>query len=217
MKRVGRIIANTIFICFIGMLCYMIFLIQKQGTFSLFGHRVLRVISSSMEPTIEENTCILIKDVEQSKLQIGDIITFRSEEPEIYGYYNTHRIYDMFKDSVTGEVLYITKGDFVEEPDTVPVHYDQILGRYDREFPYGKVIGKLLIKLSNSKVYFVVIILPLIICLLSYIKQIVYALVGRDNEETEMQKEDALVGHDNEETEIQEEEEEKNKVTIENK
>lgn len=135
-----------------------------------------------MEPVISEETCIIIKEVELDTLKEGDIITFISTDPSIYGYYNTHRIYDSYLDA-EGKMHFITKGDANEYPDDYEVTEDKVIGAYVRELPFGELLGKALSKLSNRNVYFLVVILPLLICLISYVIQFLNALFDKQKDE----------------------------------
>ena len=112
-----------------------------------------------MEPEIVHNECIIVENVPAEQIQVGDIITFVSEEPEIFGYFNTHRVYDMYVDPDTGEKMFITKGDAYSTPDNLPVPYENVLGKYTDKLPGGLALGNIIHKLSDSKIYFIVIIL----------------------------------------------------------
>lgn len=181
-RKKGR---DIFFVILILVTCVFIVSLLKGNAPSVFGYRILHVVSGSMEPMIENGSYIIIKEVSVSKLQEGDVITFVSEEPAIYGLYNTHRIYDICKDTYTGERLFITKGDAYDEPDDYPVSEDQIVGKLVKVLPFGKTFGKILTSLSNNYVYFGLIILPLLICLLSYIVQFIKALFMEKEDEIE--------------------------------
>lgn len=165
--------------------CVCILGLVKGNAPAIFGYRILHVISGSMEPAIETGSYIIIRETDSENLEIGDVITFISEEPAIYGMYNTHRIYDICKDTYTGETLYITKGDAHADKDAYPVKEEQIVGKLVKVLPFGKSIGKALTHLSNNYVYFGIVIVPLVICLISYIVQLAKALFGKDEEETD--------------------------------
>lgn len=182
MKRFLCFIRDIAFIIFILALCGMIFIMSTGKRFTIKGYQVLRVLTSSMEPVIPKNTCIIIKEAQTDTLEVGDIITFISEDPNIQGYYNTHRIYEIRREN--GQRLFITKGDAIAEADEYPVHEDMVVGIFERELPGGRTIGKIFIALSDSKVYFIFVILPLVLCMLSYFWQIV-GLVRKDDEEEE--------------------------------
>ena len=164
---------------------------MSQGnTVSIAGYRVLRVLTSSMEPTIVGNTCIITKDVDVDELKVGDIITFISEDPTIYGYYNTHRIHEIVEED--GARKFVTKGDNSSEVDPYMVSESNVVGIYVKELPGGRLIGKAFVALSDNKVYFAVIIIPLVLCLISYFWEIVGMVTGRysDEEDDEEDEED---------------------------
>lgn len=184
MKKLLYILGNLLFIILLGCLCWIIYSIHVYKTVSFFDYHFLRILSNSMEPSLSVNTCIIVKEVAEDELKVGDIITFKSSETEIYGNYNTHRIYDITIDERTGKKKYTTKGDLFEYPDRIKLEYDDIIGEFQMEIPYSNKISFLIDKLSNNKIYFIVIIFPLVLCLLSYIYQLIRIIFfGVDDEE----------------------------------
>lgn len=181
MKKFLSIARDVGFVIFILAICGMIFIMSSGRHVSVFGYQVLRVLTSSMEPAIDENTCIIMKRVDTDTLKVGDIITFVSDDPEIQGFYNTHRIYSISEKN--GELLFTTKGDASMEPDPYIVHENQVMGIFVREMPGGRILGKCFAALSNNKIYFGVVILPLILCLLSYLWQIIAMFNGSGEDE----------------------------------
>lgn len=177
-----RKIKDVVFIIVVLVTCFFAVCLMKGNMPAIFGYRILHVISGSMEPTIENGSYIIVKEISPAKLQEGDVITFISEEPAIYGMYNTHRIYDICKDTYTGETLFITKGDAHEETDSYPVLKEQIVGKMVKVVPFGKNVGKVLTRLSNNHVYFGIIIVILGICLISYVIQLFKAIFHKEEE-----------------------------------
>lgn len=183
MKKFLSILRDVGFVIFVIAICGMIFIMSTGKHFTIAGYQVLRVLTSSMEPAIAENTCIIIKEYPVEQLKVGDIITFTSDDPQIQGYYNTHRIHEIVEEN--GETLYITKGDATDAIDAYPVHQDQVAGILVRELPGGRMIGKAFVALSDNKIYFLVVMLPLTLSLLSYFWQIVGMVTGRYDDEDE--------------------------------
>lgn len=183
MKKFAAILRDIGFVFFSVFILFMIFLMSSGKHVSIAGYQVLRVLTSSMEPTISENTCIIIKKVPVENLKVGDVITFTSDDPQIQGLYNTHRIHDIVEEN--GETLYVTKGDAIDAVDAYPVHQNQVAGIFVRELPGGRLLGKCFVALSDNKIYFLVIILPLMICLLSYFWQIMGMFRKSEEELTE--------------------------------
>lgn len=183
MKKFLSILRDVGFVIFVIAICGMIFIMSTGKHFTIAGYQVLRVLTSSMEPAIAENTCIIIKEYPVEQLKVGDIITFTSDDPQIQGYYNTHRIHEIVEEN--GETLYITKGDATDAIDAYPVHQDQVAGILVRELPGGRMIGKAFVALSDNRIYFLVVMLPLTLSLLSYFWQIVGMVTGRYDDEDE--------------------------------
>lgn len=196
-KKIFYIAGNIIFIILIICLFQTIYSVYKSRTVSFFDYHIMRVLSNSMEPDIKVNTCVIVKETEIDDIEVGDIITFRSMETEIYGEYNTHRVYDIQINEKTGEKEFITKGDAFEYPDRLPVTYKNILGKMYKKIPYSSKLSILMEKLANNRIYFVIIILPLILCLLSYIYQLIRLIMYGAEEEDKK-----LPDKDNQEKEV---------------
>ncbi|MFA7672308.1 MAG: signal peptidase I [Clostridia bacterium] len=120
-----------------------------------FGYSIINIISSSMEPAIPTNTFILIKEVDPSELEVGDIITFYSKDPMILGLPNTHRIKSIIID---GDILsFITKGDSNSISDEYAVGQNDIIGVYVKSvLTFGK-FGSIF---QNKAIIFVLLVIP---------------------------------------------------------
>ena len=186
MKKFASILRDVGFVFFTIFIIFMIILMSSGKHVSIAGYQVLRVLTSSMEPTISENTCIIIKKYPVDQLKVGDVITFTSDDPQIQGLYNTHRIHDIVEEN--GETLYVTKGDAFDAVDAYPVHQDQVAGIFVKELPGGRLLGKCFVALSDNRVYFLVIMLPLMLCLMSYFWQIM-GIFRKSDEELEEDEE----------------------------
>lgn len=182
MKRKLSLIGNILFVAVVLFLCYYIIMASRNQAPDVFGYRLLRVMSNSMDPVFSAGDCIIVKRTAQEELQVGDIITFVSEDPILQGSFNTHRVIDIIKDRTTGETLYFTKGDSNNMMDDYTVSYGKIVGKYIYRIPFGKSVSAFLNRLSNSNYYFVIVILPILLCLLSGIHQLAKEIKGRRQE-----------------------------------
>lgn len=189
MKKVLTHLRDILFVLLVLMMCIMIIAVSKGYHPSVGGYRLLRVLTHSMRPAIEENALIIIKEVPQEEIQTGDIITFVSDDPDLMGFYNTHRVYSIEVNEETGEKRYITKGDENTAIDLYPVKYEQIAGKLYKKIPYGHVVGQAIATLADQRMYFLLIILPLMLCFLSYVWQIFSLLVLSDKKEVEEHEE----------------------------
>ena len=171
MRRTLSIVGNIIFVAVVLYLCYFIILAAQNQSPSVFGYRMLRVMSDSMEPVFGSGECIIVKAVEQEEIEIGDIVTFVSPDPSLNGSFNTHRIIDIAPDRTTGQLIYYTKGDNNTWDDDYTIYYEDIVGKYIDKLPYGTAVSKFLEKLSNQEYYFAIVMIPIILCFLSCILQ----------------------------------------------
>lgn len=172
-KQVLSIIGNLIFTAVVLYLCYFIIQAAQNQSPAIFGYRMLRVMTDSMEPVFGSGDCIIVKEVEEEELITGDIITFASSDPMLNGGFNTHRIIDIAKDRETGEKVYYTKGDGNSWEDDYTVSFEDIVGKYQKKLPFGKTFSAFLEKLSDRNYYFLLVIVPILLCFLSCILQLV--------------------------------------------
>ena len=119
---------------------------------SFLGIKSFVIVSESMEPTINRNDVIFIKEVPRESLKIGDIISFK-----VGNYINTHRILRI--EEKNGEIVYITKGDNNNSEDRGYVKFQDIEGKYLFKIPgFGNVTNIL-----KSKIMLVILLVILII------------------------------------------------------
>lgn len=102
---------------------------------TIAGHKILAVLSGSMEPKIHTGDVIIVKPLANPAAEIrdGDIITFRTKEKS--DMLITHRVVGTVK--VNGEAIaFGTKGDANAAQDTEVVTPQQVVGRYEWRVPY---------------------------------------------------------------------------------
>jgi signal peptidase I len=130
-------VVTGVLILVIGGSTFLAFSARKSGDAipNVLGHKVLNVVSGSMEPTIHTGDVIIVKPLADpaKELEDGDIITFRSREKA--DMLITHRIIGTVM--VNGQVAgYGTQGDANEAPDLALVEPQQVVGRYRWRVPY---------------------------------------------------------------------------------
>lgn len=135
---------------------------------SFFGYRVLHIVSGSMEPQIPTGSFILIRGADAGELEAGDIITFYSEDPMIYGKPNTHRILEIRERD--GGRAFITKGDANDTPDAYPVGEAQLIGRYVGDIPLLTKFGGFL---TSPWIFFIIVVIPAAVLFVLEIRNVV--------------------------------------------
>lgn len=139
MKRFLHITGNVITAVLVLMIASTVVLAisarrSRDAIPSILGHKVLTVVSGSMEPAIHTGDVIFVKPLTPAdEVQEGDVITFRAKEKS--DMLITHRVLGVVQ--VNGQAAaYVTKGDANDSEDPATVAPDQLIGRYQGRVPY---------------------------------------------------------------------------------
>ena len=113
--------------------------IAKNSVTKIFGYGFLVVVTGSMEPEIEQEELIVIKEF--NEYNVGDIVTYETD-----GYLVTHRIVQINNDEI------ITKGDSNNEED-LKISKNQIVGKVIYHSKALRKICYLLFKSNFNIIY----------------------------------------------------------------
>ena len=115
-----------------------------------------------MRPELQEDDLIVIKRVAPDKIEVGDIISFYSPDPELRGAVNTHRVTAVAEEG--GQYVFTTKGDANVIEDKYGVRGDEVLGKV---VLVSALLGKLSRLAANPLVFIPLILVPLLAILLT--------------------------------------------------
>jgi len=93
-------------------------------SFGYFGTQPTIIYSGSMRPEIEVGDVVLVTDIDIEKIKVGDIIQFENEGIDLP---IIHRVYEIQNED--NNLIFITKGDNNNNPDSDPVNPEQIMGK----------------------------------------------------------------------------------------
>lgn len=127
---------------------------------TLGGYSFMRTLTGSMEPAIPVHSFLITDDVDPESLQVGDIITFRSTEPNLEGALNTHRITSVYEEN--GQLMFHTKGDANAVEDSEPVAAVNVVGKV---VFVSAAIGTVVSLFANPLVFLLLIVVPLVLLL----------------------------------------------------
>lgn len=113
--------------------------IKGEVTF-IGGQAIMWVKTPSMEPKIPAQSYIVVETTRPEDVRVNNIIVFKSEDPELGGAYNTHRVIEVIGDHEE----FVTKGDNNVLPDKYTVKAENIVGKYKRNLPIISVFGRLM-------------------------------------------------------------------------
>lgn len=164
--KIIRSVVTWLFVAFA--VCMMIFTIVSVATFdrtdrSLFGYKAFVVLSDSMSKTdFSAGDLVLVKDVEPSTLDEGDIISYISQNTANFGETVTHKIREKVTDA-NGKPAFVTYGTTTDTDDEKFVTYELVIGKYQTHIPK---IGKFFQFLKTTPGYIVCILIPFLILIL---------------------------------------------------
>ncbi len=141
------------------------------------GYSVMKVLTGSMEPSIHVDDVILIKQTDVSELEVGDVITFYSDDPQIKDMPNSHRIIRINDDGT-----FTVKGDANPVEDTYKVRPDRVIGKYVRKIWLFRFIGSFA---SSRKLLMILFILPTVCICIYESRTLIKVIRGTDTDESE--------------------------------
>lgn len=181
-KRLIGILSVVLFIvCLVIFVFVIIYASSHDGVPMIGSYGLVNIKTESMVPKYNVGDILLIKKIRCEDIKAGDVISFYSSDPAIYGMPNTHRVVALTKEG--NKVLFTTKGDNNPAEDIYKVEYSAVIGKAEKKIPsVGKIIAYLQ---NNGAVFFIVIILPLIILTFFEIRNVYLRAkeVEKENEE----------------------------------
>ena len=97
-----------------------------------FGWHLNIVYGGSMEPAMDVGSLAVIPPVDPQDVEVGDIITFKWRGSSAL---TTHRVVDVANSD--GSLMFTTKGDANEDPDSYGVPPEDVVGRVWMSVPYA--------------------------------------------------------------------------------
>ena len=169
MKKAWEMISTVlVWVMVVVAVFMMIFTIVSVNTFDrndrdIFGLRMYIVLSDSMSATdFDAGDLVLVKEVDPTTLQEGDIIAYQSQNSENYGATVTHKIREKTTDK-NGNPGFITYGTTTGVDDETIVTYPFILGKYQAALPN---VGTFFQFLKTPQGYIVCILIPFLMLII---------------------------------------------------
>ena len=146
-KIMIAIISFIITICVLYNVLFLInTTISQKDYFHLFGISLFRMHTDLMENEISKNDFVIVKEVMESELQVGDIIAYKVNDQV-----RINKIVDK-------QDVYTTKFNLNYYPDIEKITFNQIIGKKVINIPFLGMILNIL----QSKIFSVFVLLFLI-------------------------------------------------------
>lgn len=176
-KTAKKILDVIIIILLYNIILVLISCINKIDDINFFGYKSYIITTDSMADSINSGDIVIVKEVPEEELQVGDVITFEKDYQVI-----THRITKI--DDETGKRVYTTKGDNNNLEDNQKIEYEQIEGKSVLTIPK---LGYLFNFLENQ-IVFLLIVLILLIVLFFRIRKNEKMEIRREKKKIEQEK-----------------------------
>ncbi|MCM0649308.1 signal peptidase I [Clostridium swellfunianum] len=167
-KLINNLLFGLLILLFLGSLYSLINNRENKSYVpSIFGYKMMTVLSGSMDPGIKAGDVIFAKSIDADSVKIGDVITYKTENNDLI----THRVTNVKIENKN--VYFVTKGDSNNVEDSKPVPYSNVVGILAFRIPYGGWV----LEFVNSKVGIVLFIfIPIFILIFGEVKTILSEL-----------------------------------------
>ncbi len=159
LKYIGKTISLTLLtiLIIIGLALLFVFVTAKVAKSKNAEPPInlYTIISPSMTPNIAVYDVVVTVKTDLSKLKVGDVISYYSDNPAVNGLTITHRIVKITK--VGDEYIFETKGDANQYVDEWIVKGEDVVGRVNFKIPQ---LGKVQFFLGSKGGWLLAILIP---------------------------------------------------------
>ena len=176
-KKIKKAFGITLIVLFVLCLIFVMVARISGNSPHLFGYRMLRVATDSMEPELKVGSIILVKTADPAELQKGDVITYNCTKGPAAGMLLTHQIaYEPYEKD--GKYYFTTRGIKAGAPDDAEIDDSQIVGKVLYKIP---VLGSLY-DFFSSKLGLIAIIALIVIAFSSEVVNLVHIVKDKDTD-----------------------------------
>ena len=146
----SKLIKNIISYIVIAIV-FIFMVISILSNIGLFGYKFYDVLTGSMSPTINPGSLIIVKEIDDSEVKEGDIITFKGTSTSNL---TTHRVIEVIEKN--NNIKFQTKGDANDVLDPMLVDGNLLVGKVVFNIPY---MGKVMSFINQYRVIIVILII----------------------------------------------------------
>lgn len=158
-----EIISGIVLTVSIALVLTVIVQISTNGYVSIAGKSMFRVVTGSMEPTIETGALLICDEMDIEDIRLTDVVCFKSRNQMMRGQIITHRVIEIKE--INGVLRLTTKGDANTVEDALYVTEDNLLGKVVWVSSDSNIIAKVISFMSGKIGFLACIVLPvLLIC-----------------------------------------------------
>ena len=156
-KKIGSALSTLALVISVILCLTVVYQVSTNGYVQIGGFSLFRVVTGSMEPAIPVGSLLICEQTSIDEIQEGDIICFRSLNPQILDETITHRVIEITQ-SGTGDILLETKGDANLSADSEFVTASNLIGRVNYYSKDNNVMASF-VNILTDKIGFLILIL----------------------------------------------------------
>ena len=146
----SKLIKNIISYIVIAIV-FIFMVISILSNLGLLGYKFYDVLTGSMSPTINPGSLIIVKEIDDSEVKEGDVITFKGTSTSNL---TTHRVVEVIEKD--NNIKFQTKGDANDVLDPMLVDGNLLVGEVVFNVPY---MGKVMSFINQYRVIIVILII----------------------------------------------------------
>lgn len=130
---------------------FIFMVISILSNTGLFGYKFYDVLTGSMSPTIKPGSLIVVKEIDDTEIKEGDIITFKGNSTSNI---TTHRVVEVIEKDKN--IKFQTKGDANDVLDPMLIDGNLLVGKVVFDIPY---MGQVMSFINQYRVIIVILII----------------------------------------------------------
>lgn len=130
---------------------FIFMVISILSNTGLFGYKFYDVLTGSMSPTIKPGSLIVVKEIDDTDIKEGDIITFKGNSTSNI---TTHRVVEVIEKDKN--IKFQTKGDANDVLDPMLIDGNLLVGKVVFDIPY---MGQVMSFINQYRVIIVILII----------------------------------------------------------
>lgn len=146
----SKLIKNIISYIVIAIV-FIFMVISILSDLGLLGYKFYDVLTGSMSPTINPGSLIIVKEIDDSEVKEGDVITFKGTSTSNL---TTHRVVEVIEKN--NNIKFQTKGDANDVLDPMLVDEGLLVGKVVFNVPY---MGNVMSFINQYRVIIVILII----------------------------------------------------------
>ena len=159
--RVLEALTGLILLAAVALTVTVLMQTSQKGYVTLNGSSMFKVVTGSMEPTIEVGALVVCKQQNIETIRVNDIVCFESTNPMMQGSVITHRVVGI--DEIQGVIRLRTQGDANTVSDALYVTEQNLIGKVTWYSQEGDIMANVISFMNGKMGFLALVVLPVLV------------------------------------------------------